>query len=68
MHTRDDFLARIVDAASRINNRGDHIRRTADDLHTGDTMFFKVNTRYLNIHCEVQKFCQFSVSNLLFKH
>ena len=41
--TRDDCLARTVDAAVRKNNRGDHIRRAADDLHTGDTMFIKVD-------------------------
>lgn len=43
MHTRDNFLTRIVDAAARINRRGDHIRRTADDLHTGGKMFIKVD-------------------------
>lgn len=43
VHTRDDFLARIVDAAARINNRGFHIIRTADHLHTGDTIFIKVD-------------------------
>jgi hypothetical protein len=32
--TRDELLARILDAAARIKKREDQLRRTTRDLHT----------------------------------
>jgi hypothetical protein len=34
VHTRDELLARILDAADLIKNREDQLRRTTRDLRT----------------------------------
>jgi hypothetical protein len=40
--TRDELLARILDAAARIKIREDNFRRTTCDLHTRDAKCVEV--------------------------
>ena len=44
--TRDDLLARILDAAARIRKREDQLR-------------LRLTVGFSNIYCEVQQICHF---------
>ena len=66
MHTQDDLLARILDAAARINKREDQLRRTTRYLRTRVALTLTVG--FSNIYCELYQICHFCVTNLLLEY
>jgi hypothetical protein len=65
--TRDELLARILDAAARFKKCEDQLRRNTRDLCTQVTKWIEVEPGFSNI-CELQQICHLRVINLLFKH
>jgi hypothetical protein len=52
LHTAGELLARILDAATQINER-DRLIQTARDRRTGLQSAFKLTVWFRNIYCEI---------------
>jgi hypothetical protein len=49
VHTRDELLAHILDAAARIKKCEDQLRQTTHELQSA----LKLKMGYLNINCQL---------------
>jgi hypothetical protein len=52
--TRDELLARILDASVRMKQRKDQLRRTARDLRTRVAKCVEVTVGFSNVFCELK--------------
>jgi hypothetical protein len=67
--TRDELLARILDAAAGIKAQEDQLSRTTRDLRTRVTKGIEVDCGiFRTLIVNFNEFCQFCVTNLSFKH